>query len=273
MLGGDPVYKEILDKITWSFSSVNSFCTCKKMFFLTYIKKQKQIQNAFAEWGSFGHLLLEKYFTNRLELFEIASAYEAEYTNNVLHPFPPNAYVDLAEKYYLDGLRYFSQFEGLPEHYSVMAVEQKINLEIQGIPFVGFIDLILRDNRDDSLVIVDHKSKSKFKNKLEQHDYARQLYLYSLYIKEKYGEYPKELKFNMFRTQSDVTIPFDEKDLTETVQWFCDTVSEIYQEIDFPDKMSGNTGSQTSNDEFIKNDFFCNELCGVRSMCEQSICY
>ena len=39
--------------------------------------------------------------------------------------------------------------------------------------------------------------KGKFK-KGEKEEYAKQLYLYALAVKRKYGEYPKYLFFNMF---------------------------------------------------------------------------
>lgn len=236
------------------------------MFFLTYIKKEKQLQNAFAEWGSFGHSLLERYYKDQLELFEIATQYEVEYQNKVVQSFPPNSFVDLAEKYYQDGLKYFSHFEGLPDHYIVLAVEKKISVSINSLPFVGIVDLILKDKTDNGIIIVDHKSKSKFKNKTEQQEYARQLYLYSMYVKEKYGVYPKELQFNMFRAGEVITIPFDINDLQKAVQWFTDTVVAIYQEIEFKDKFD-------VCDNLSQDDFFCNELCGSREICEQSICF
>ena len=57
--------------------------------------------------------------------------------------------------------------------------------------------------------MLDHKSKGKFKSKKEQAEYARQLYVYAKYVKEKYGKFPKVLIFNMFNAGELIKIPFN----------------------------------------------------------------
>ena len=262
------MYKEILDKMRWSFSSVNSFNNCKRCFYLTYINKKSRLQNAFAEWGSFGHSLLERYYKGELEFFELSQEYLDGYEENVREKFPPNAYCDLGERYFEAGLTYFNHFEGLPEQYVVLDVEAKITTKVGDYPFVGFADLIIKDTNDDGIIIIDHKSKSKFKNEAEQNAFLRQLYLYALYVKEKYGVYPKELRFNMFRANQEVAVPFNEEDFVAAQQWFIDTVDAIYHEQKFLDKI---IESEKGLKGFKKNDFFCNELCGVRESCPRSM--
>ena len=71
----------------------------------------------------------------------------------------------------------------------MVATEEKVETQIEVYNFVGYIDLILRDS--DGYHIVDHKSKSGFKSISERNAYLRQLYLYSIYVKEKYGEFPR----------------------------------------------------------------------------------
>lgn len=248
------MYKDILDKIVWSFSSVNNYCTCPYGFKLSYIEKKSKVDNAFAEFGGFVHSLLEKYFKGEVEFFELATLYEEEYNINVLHSFPEFKFCDLADKYYQSGLEYFKSFEGLSDRYEILGVEQKINLTIKNKPFVGYIDLILKDKNDGQYVIVDHKSKSKFKNKKEKEHYLLQLYLYSLYIKEQYGTYPKSLKFNMFRAKDWVSEDFEESRLEDAINWFDITTDLIYSDTTFPKN---------------KDDFFCKNLCGVRKHCKE----
>ena len=69
--------------------------------------------------------------------------------------------------------------------------------------FNGIIDLVYEDEQG-RLIVHDYKSKSSFKNKAEQKKYARQLYLYSLHIKEKYGinlgEEKKSLIYSRLRS-------------------------------------------------------------------------
>ena len=172
----------ILDSMRWSFSSLNAYHTCPKMFELTYIKNvQPRKQNAFALWGTFGHNLLEQYFTNKCEFYELSKKYTDEYFDNVYLKFPPNKYTDLNKSYFDAGKQYFDLFEGLPDNLEVVCVEQRIDVKIDGYEFCGYIDLVLRDKNDGRYIIEDHKSKSGFKNAKERKEYARQLYLYAIY--------------------------------------------------------------------------------------------
>lgn len=266
-----------MTKLNWSFSSVNSFDNCPRCFYWTYIDKKPQVQNAFAEWGSFGHSLLEQYFKGEKEFYELSQAYVNGYDESVKLPLPPNAYVDLSERYFDAGKNYFDNFDGLPDQYKVLEVETKIKLTIYGYPFVGFADLIIEDMGDGGIIVVDHKSKSKFSNKTEQDEYARQLYLYSLYVRDKYGVWPKELRFNMFRAGEEVIIPFLERDLNKAVEWFTKTIEAICSydsDENFPDKIAIEYEAKKKDiKKFKRDDFFCNELCGVREHCERSKCY
>lgn len=227
-----------------------SNCGCKT---LTHLKKEN---NAFAEYGGFVHELLEKYALNELLESELLDEYEDMYDVYVQHEFPPNNYVDLAESYYNSGYQYLADFEGfdyLVDSYKVLGVEEHFVLDFGGFELQGFIDLILEDTNGD-IVLVDHKSKKEFKSKAEQKKYARQLYLYSTYIIEKYGKTPKTLIFNHFRKKKCV-IPFNQKDYDEAIKWMRDTVEAI-----------------ESNEDWISNftvdDFYCSNLCDWRNVCK-----
>lgn len=246
------MYEDTLNNITWSFSSVNTYITCPKSFKLIYIDKKDKVSNAFGEWGSYMHSLLEKYFNSEAEIFELAAMYKDGYKENVPSKFPYFAFCDLSEKYYESGLDYLNRFEGLSDKYEVVGVEQKIELEIDGKKFIGFIDLILKNKETGDYIIVDHKSKSGFKSKKEKEHYLIQLYLYSIYVKERYGKYPVELKFNMFRADKWETEAFDEKKLEKAKVWFSSTVDLIYFDETFP---------------MAVDDFYCQNLCSVRHYC------
>ena len=125
------------------------------MFYLTYITKKFKIQNAFSQWGSFGHSILEKYYKGELELFELSEIYEDGYDENVNLKFPDNVYVDLNETYRAAGKKYFDNFEDDFSDYEVIGVEQKIEVTIGKYKFIGYIDLILKD--DKGYYICDHK--------------------------------------------------------------------------------------------------------------------
>lgn len=264
-------YSERLKNKRWSFSSVNSYENCPRGFYLNYIKSVKKVQNAFAEWGSFIHELLEHYYKGELEFFELSQVYKEEYDNHIKERFPPNKYVDLNESYKESGFGYLDNFEGLPDYYEVVAVEQEVNLVIEGYKFMGYIDLVIRDKTDGKFIVYDHKSKSKFKNKKELSEYARQLYLYSIYIYETYGEYPKALTFNMFRAGEENSIVFDLNDYELAKQWFVSTIEKILTDEKFLDKIAiqyKKTGKKLK--DYKREDFFCGNLCSTRCSCLRS---
>lgn len=261
--------KDTLDSMRFSFSSVNAYDTCPRMFYLTYIEKADKVENAFAEWGSFGHHLLEQYYKGKLELFELSEAYESGYDKNVNLKFPYNRYVNLNETYKDAGKKYFDNFEDDFSDYEVIDVEKKIEVTIGKYKFVGYIDLILKDA--NGYYICDHKSKSKFKNKSELRHYLFQLYIYSKYIYETYGEYPVGLIFNMFRKGDIVREPFDINEYNKALNWAEFTIDMIYEDEDFDDKIFIDYISKHKDiDKYDGTDFFCRNLCSVRNSCQRS---
>lgn len=266
----------MLDDKTWSFSSVNSYENCPKCFYLSYLQDPplEKDQNAFAQWGTLGHSLFERYVDGELELYELGETYQKEYDEAVTLRFPPNKYVDLNKSYHDKGKEYFETWEGFPDSWELVESEREIHLDIGGNTFIGFIDLIVKDKNTGRYIVVDHKSKSKFKNEEERDEYARQLYLYALYIKAEYGEFPSHLIFNMFRANDVVTIDFDEENLEKAVEWFKNTIKNIKKDNKFDDKITILWKAKGKKlKDFKKDDFFCNELCSVRSYCNRSRCY
>lgn len=260
----------MLKRKRWSFSSINCFGECKKMFYLTYILHYKQKENAFALWGTYCHEILEAYYRGQLSMFELGDFYKQYYKMFVIKKFPKNKYRDLDVMYYEAGLKYFESFDDDFSEYEVVGIEQQINTKIGNYRFMGFIDLILKD-KDGNYIIVDHKSKSKFKDDNEKTHYALQLYLYSKYIYETYGKFPVELKFNMFRAGEVVSIPFDEKEYIKALHWAETTIDEIFEETDWIDMITTKCVAQDKDPNDRKYpDFFCSELCSVRSGCEMS---
>lgn len=257
----------------FSFSSVNSYNNCPRCFWLSYLQEPKleKENNAFAQWGSFIHSLYERFYKGEIDFFDCCEEYQSHYKDNVTYKFPPNKWVDLGEKYHRVGEDVLERFDELPKDIEVVEIECRIDLTINNIKFCGYADLILRNKKTGDIIIVDHKSKSKFATAQEQKEYARQLYLYSLFVKEKYGKYPAELVFNMFRADEIVRIKFDEKELKESVDWFTSTVAKIYSDTQFLDKVKLKFAQKDLKlTSFKKDDFFCNYLCGVRKYCNRA---
>lgn len=253
------ILKDVLDDMVWSFSRIGSFNTCKLKFYKKYILGEQDENNFFTEYGSFIHSILEKYSKGELELFDLVGYYKDNYDMEVCLPAPPNKYVDLRESYYKKGLKYFENFEGFGDE--TVGTEQEIKLDLdlkdRKIKFIGYIDRLSKDE-DGEFKILDHKSKAGFKTDEELKEYLRQLYLYSIYVKNTYGKYPKTLQFNMFREGEQVVHSFDLKELEETLEWVRNTINNIYSETEFAPK--------TKEPE---NDFFCKYLCGFKGNCQK----
>lgn len=245
----------ILNGMRWSYSALNTYETCPAAFKMIYIDGTKRSQNAFAEWGSLMHKILEQYYTGEIELFDLPEKYDEAYAEYVKHRFPFNRFANLNHTYKDSGRDYLAAFEDPFHKYEIIGVEHRFETKICGHPFIGVIDLILRDKNSGYFTICDHKSH-KFKNKAEISDYLKQLYLYSEHIKEQFGEYPRQLVFNPLRgDDGPIHNAFDPAEYEKTLKWFDDTVKKIYADEHFachPDK------------------FYCDNLCSVNSFCRES---
>ena len=241
----------IVEKEKYSFSKLSTFQQCKYQYYLNYIEKRKGEDNAFSQYGTFVHSILERHAKGELAVYELLDVYRDEYENAVTHEFPPNKYVDLSESYYHDGYEFLKNFDGL-DGLEILGVETRFKELLDDFYYTGVIDLTYKDV-DGGIVVQDWKSKSKFANKAEQNKYARQPLSYGLHIIRKYKTPPKTLRFYMFRKQGIIDIPFTTQEYENALGWVKDTVKEIRECKDWdatPDK------------------FFCDELCNFRDTCE-----
>ncbi len=242
-------------KERFSFSKLSSFHTCKYGYKLTYIDHKKGCGNCFSSYGVEVHSIMERFAKGQLDLWNLADTYEWEFDTAVPELFPSTKFCkDMRKLYYDQGLEYLNNFPGYPGK-KILEVEAQFDYDIDDWVFNGVIDLVFEDE-EGKLVIQDYKSKSSFKSKKEQAEYARQLYLYSLHIKEKYGRYPDLLRFMMFRKNATVDIPFETEKLNEAVDWAKDTVRQIRDCRDY---------SPTCD------EFFSQYLCNHREYCENKI--
>ncbi len=241
----------LLDAMDWSYSRVSSFDQCPRMFYLTYLLCKDRQDNAFAQWGTLAHSLLEQYYRGQVELWDLSVLYEEEYADAVTEQFP---FPKLEDSYYSRGREYFDNFSGqLADETDVLAVEDRYTSTLHGIPVVGVIDLVLRN--PSGLIVCDHKSRGKWKSKEERRKYLRQLDLYALRVKEQYGEWPSELWFNKFREGILDREPFHLSTVKEDADWFLRSIDNIYAAKKFPAK---------------PDRFFCDYLCSVRKYCKHS---
>ena len=248
----------ILDTMTWSFSRLNSFYNCQYEWYLHYVQCNKSENGFFGEYGSLIHKILEKYEKGELSLFELNQYYEDHFDADVPHNAPPNKFVDIRQSYYEKGMDYFDNIDLDLGKYEVLGVEKKVEFTIVGKDFVGYIDLLVRDKETGEIIIIDHKSASikilkngNISKSDQQHflDFKRQLYLYGIQVLKEYGTVSK-LKWNMFKDQKWIEIPWVQSEYEEAIQWAEDTLKLIESEKEWSPK---------------QDFYYCNYLCGQRN--------
>lgn len=201
---------------------------------------------------------MERYAKGELELWDLPDTYEWEFDTAVTEKFPKILKINMRDNYYKQGLEFLKNFAGY-EKYKILEVEKQFNVNIDDWVFNGIIDLVFEDE-DGRLIIRDYKSKASFTSKREKFEYTRQLYLYSLYIKEAYGKWPDELQFLMFRKQNLEVIPFDENNCIEAIDWARSIVKEIREAFDYP--------PDCDLDKKQNDTFYADNLCNHREYCE-----
>lgn len=248
------IYRPLIENMTWSYSRIKCYQDCPYRFFLKYICKCQDIPQFYASYGSFMHKLIEEFYKGVITKDEMLTKFLLGFQRNVIGQRPKESTVT---KYIQRGVEYLKHFSPFP--YNMIAVEKKVEFELNGKKFIGFIDYL--GEKDGEYYIVDNKSRdlkprSGRKNPTikdqELDEMLLQLYLYAAAIKQEYGKYPKALCFNCFKNGVFIEDAFDEKKYTEAVNWFLKSIEEI-----------------TDKDIFYPHiDYFgCEWICGVKDDC------
>lgn len=257
------------DDHVYSYSQLQSFNECKYGFYLRRIEGLEEEQsNAFAERGSLIHSLLDQWAKGLLSKSDMIAEYDRRYGDEVQSAWP-RMMKGYTQKAYKDGyefLKNFDEFKG----YEILLAEEKYNTEIElpdgsKRPFVGVVDLVVKDESNNDLIIFDHKSKGKSSFKKAEDEMYRQLYMYAQFVKEKYGKFPDKLGFHLFNQEGlKVTRPFDINEYERIMKWAADTIMDIESAtmIDWLECKEIPEG---------KTDMYCTQLCGARKVCPNGI--
>ena len=238
-----------------SFSQLTQVEQCPYAYYLTRIAGIQPRENAFAQAGSLVHALLAGWAKGEIPAADLPGLWLERFDETVTECFP--AYLEA--KGYRQKLRdsvgsYFRAFDGFAG-YEIIGAEQPFSSALAGEPFVGVIDLILRDRQTGEYVLVDHKSSSLSSFRRSRHAMYRQLLLYSKYLADHYGTFPARLRFNLFREGICEEQPFRAEDYMEAVQWAENRVRDMNSR-DLPDWF-----------ELRTEQFYCTQLCAARDEC------
>lgn len=257
--------KTLTADMKWSFSKLSLFQECPRAFWLQYMLDPPLAQqdNAFSDYGTLCHEILEDWAKGRLTTDKMADAWEQRYPTSVVHSYPPFP-KGYEEKSYAQAMEYFKNFDGFGDQYDIVSAEEKFEISIGTYRFVGVSDLILRDRETDGLVVIDHKTKSAKSMKQDYDLYIHQLYIYAQHVYQKYGCYPQEIRFNMIKEPSATIIEkFDKSKLDATLRWVEDTIDMIYLESEWVAQRA----VEITNG---KSDFFCKFICGTFAYCDEA---
>ena len=250
-------YSSRIGKMTWSYSRIDSFEPCRYKWFLRYIDDPLGVKGKpmfYSSYGTFMHRLIERYYRGELSKDDMVLEFLTDFEDMVKGERPSN---DIVHRYIQSGVAYLKSFKPFP--YNVVDVEKKVTFKAMGHKFVGIIDYL--GEKDGELYIVDNKSrdlKPRSKRKKptlkdqELDAMLRQLYLYSVAIKQEYGKYPKALCFNCFKNGTFIEEPFDVVAYDAALRWADETIKKIT-----------NTKSFYPSIDF----FFCKYLCDYSDEC------
>ena len=255
-MSGAVSYKPLIEDFVWSYSRLQQYQTCKWGFFLKYIRGWSEEDTFYATYGSFMHEIIEGFYRGEMTKDDMLTKFLSSYQDRVHGSRPANV---SGSSYIQKGIDYLKGFQPFP--YNMVAVEEKIDFTIDGIPFRGIVDYI--GEKDGELYIVDNKSrdlkprsqrpKPTVKDK-ELDKMLTQLYIYAAAVEQKYGKLPKELCFNCFKNQQFITEPFVMERYEESKKLAVDLVHEIEENLEWEDS---------------EYDYFqCNFLCGLHNDCE-----
>lgn len=248
-------YTNIIDTFTWSYSRITQFENCKYCFLLKYIKSVKsEKRNFFSDYGKFMHLIIQKYLNGELKREELTGYYLTKYRKSIAGRAPTRS---IFNNYFSQGLIYLHNIE--PKNGNIIAVEKEVSFNIADKNFIGFIDVVSDEN---GIILTDNKSralkkrtngKKQTKSDKELDNYLKQLYIYSVAIKQELGVLPSFLRFNCFRTNTIITEPFNVDAYEEAKRWALNLIEKISDESDW-----------NPNIDYFK----CTYLCDCSDACE-----
>lgn len=234
----------IIGTMKWSFSRLNGFYSgCPYEWKRHYIDCEPTKTGFYGAAGGFAHSVIEKYANGDLDTWDLSPYFEEHFAEEVPYDAPPNKYKDLKQDWFDSVMDYFDNIDLPIDKYEVVGVEKQVEFNIDKYPFIGFIDLLLKDPADGKLILCDHKSSiiHKLKSgKISKSDqehflaFQRQQYLYSKAVLEEYGEGSiKALCWNMFRQRDWIQIPFKQEEYQEAQDWALETIHKIESETEW----------------------------------------
>lgn len=241
------------DKPIYSFSRLTTYEDCQLAFRYNYLDGLKGEDNFFNEIGLLGHAIFEAYDKHpKMFKRDLGKVFETAYNKRVR----PHGQ-EWHETWFMDCYLFFKNWKGFKEPF-VWCEDRGVH-DFGDFLFQGYVDRMHKT--DTGYAIFDYKvSKPYTKKDLVKKQ--RQMYLYSTFVKDKFGEFPSSLNFFHFRQNKINTITFNKKDYDEAVDWAKRTVEMIEKQ-----KEELKTTDMYLHKD-ADSDYFCQEICSFRNICE-----
>jgi hypothetical protein len=255
-------YSFIVDNLRFSYSTLSGFEGCPYSFKLSKIDMVPRINNFYGEYGSLVHECMEKFFKGELEMFELSNYFNDGFDK--MKTSLPTEQKYLEERYRKEGDSFFSFFLFKKEDYDILSVEDDVEYEFHGSPFIAKADLVLRNKATKENILLDYKTSAPWKvdkrtgkekvDKAKLDGYEKQMYTYTYALRTQRNIpidkvalwFPRMDRFHTFEVKPEKEI--------EIMEWLKGNIDNIRKEEEFPPNNS--------------NSYFCNVLCGVRESCE-----
>ena len=105
---GEVSYLPLIEDMVWSYSRIESFDSCPYKFYLKYISEEEDEPRFYAQYGSFMHRILEKYYRGELPKDEMLTEFLLNFSTEVKGERP---YGNIVGNYIQKGSEYIKNFE------------------------------------------------------------------------------------------------------------------------------------------------------------------
>lgn len=163
---------------------------------------------------------------------------------------------------YTDCLTFLAEYNyQYLDEYEVVAAEDHLEFEVEGVKMHGYIDLLLRDKNGD-YIVMDYKSCKPFYGKRGNilkamqstyEEYLKQMCLYCIAVEQNYGKTPTKVMWLHFRHQAMTEHDVSREEIEATKKWVKDVTDRIKNDKVFPP---------------CKDWFRCTNICDYRHTCE-----
>ena len=245
--------------MVWSFSRLSLYDDCPYAWYLKYIEKEPGEKNFYADNGKLMHEIFDMIAKGEMSLDDAPDYYIAKFEE-----IDSEIKDSIKNNVFSKCLTYLADFEGLKTlDYSVLKSEMKLRFHWDGYEFIGFVDLLLKDNKTGEIILVDHKSSDHFmkkdgvtplKNSLHSFlSYKNQMYLYAYGLQVQEGIKVSKICWHHFKDDGTLTvIPYEEEEIEKVKEWAFDIIHRIEQDEEFEAKKS-----------FMR----CKSICDYRNEC------